>query len=70
MLEVPVAPGRVVLFDMDVSHAVTAPTAAAGERARYSLVCKLCLHPPPGAEAAIADRRWGAPVKFGSAVLR
>ena len=45
VLEVPVAPGRVVLLDMDVSHSVTAPTAAAGERARYSLVCKLVLLP-------------------------
>ena len=68
VLEVPVAPGRVVLLDMDVSHSVTAPTAAAGERARYSLVCKLVLH-PSGGEAAIADPKWGAPVRFGSAVL-
>ena len=68
VLEVPVAPGRVVLLDMDVSHSVTAPTAAAGERARYSLVFKLVLH-PSGGEAAIADPRWGAPVRFGSAVL-
>ena len=44
------------------------PTAAAGERARYSLVCKLVLH-PSGGEAAIADPKWGAPVRFGSAVL-
>ena len=58
----------VVLLDMDVSHSVTAPTAAAGERARYSLVCKLVLH-PSGGEAAIADPRWGVPVRFGSAVL-
>ena len=49
----PWRPG-VVLLDMDVSHSVTAPTAAAGERARYSLVCKLVLH-PSGGEAAIAD---------------
>ena len=45
-LHVPVAPGRLVIMDQDVSHKVTAPTAAAGARPRYSLVLKLVLHPP------------------------
>jgi hypothetical protein len=40
------SPGRVLLLDQDLTHAVTAPEAAAGERrARYSLVWKLALYP-------------------------
>ena len=66
VLEVPVAPGRVVLLDMDV----TLGHRADGRRRRASalpLVCKLVLH-PSGSER---DRRpeMGAPVRFGSAVF-
>jgi len=44
VLEIAPTPGRLVLLDQDVSHAVTAPTAEAGGRPRYSLVLKLVLH--------------------------
>lgn len=69
VLEVLPAPGRAVLLDQDITHAVTAPLAAAGRRPRYSLVLKLCLH-PDGDEAAPAfwlpDAAW-QPALFGSA---
>eukprot|EP00571_Detonula_confervacea_P002027 CAMPEP_0172321154 /NCGR_PEP_ID=MMETSP1058-20130122/42491_1 /TAXON_ID=83371 /ORGANISM="Detonula confervacea, Strain CCMP 353" /LENGTH=522 /DNA_ID=CAMNT_0013036585 /DNA_START=177 /DNA_END=1745 /DNA_ORIENTATION=- len=38
-------PGRVIIMDQDIGHTVVAPNAAAGKRARYSLVWKLILHP-------------------------
>ena len=50
MLEVPPLPGRVVLLDQDLSHAVTAPMAAAGTRPRYSLAMKLVVHPTEAEE--------------------
>ena len=74
------APGRLILMDQDISHAVTPPAAAAGESPRYSLVCKLVLHPraavaPDAASASvpagpvrIAPRRFGEPSPVGSAV--
>jgi hypothetical protein len=44
--EVDAQPGRVVIMDQDITHTVTAPHLAAGEkRPRYSLVWKLILHP-------------------------
>ena len=45
VLDVAAAPGRVVLLDQDITHSVQAPSAAAGDRPRYSLVLKLVLHP-------------------------
>ena len=41
ILDVAAAPGRVVLLDQDVTHSGQAPSAAAGDRPRYSLVLKL-----------------------------
>ena len=38
-------PGRCIIMDQDIGHSVVAPNAAAGKRARYSLVWKLILHP-------------------------
>ena len=72
VLTVPPAPGRLVLMDQDVTHAVTAPHASAGPRPRYSLVLKLVLHPPAGSEARVvlADPAWGDPAAFGSAAAR
>ena len=35
--------GRAVLMDQDILHRVSAPSAAAGGRPRYSLVWKLVL---------------------------
>ena len=72
MLEVPPAPGRVVLLDQDITHAVSRPRAAARARARYSLVLKLVLHPPASSEARVvlADPAWGDPAAFGSAAAR
>lgn len=40
-------PGRLVLLDQDVQHAVQAPNPAAGDLPRYSLVLKLILHARP-----------------------
>ena len=57
VLEVPPAPGRVVLLDQDITHAVSRPRAAARARARYSLVLKLVLHPREGG-AAPPSRGW------------
>jgi len=68
ILEVPPAPGRVVLLDADISHAVTAPTPAARGRPRYSLALKLILHPHrDDVTPAIAMPAWGPPVRIGSA---
>ena len=67
------APGRLLLMDQDITHSVTRPHAAAGERPRYSLVLKLVLHPPASGESAarvqLADPAWGEPAAFGSAAL-
>eukprot|EP00633_Aureoumbra_lagunensis_P009729 CAMPEP_0197321022 /NCGR_PEP_ID=MMETSP0891-20130614/62748_1 /TAXON_ID=44058 ORGANISM="Aureoumbra lagunensis, Strain CCMP1510" /NCGR_SAMPLE_ID=MMETSP0891 /ASSEMBLY_ACC=CAM_ASM_000534 /LENGTH=447 /DNA_ID=CAMNT_0042812665 /DNA_START=46 /DNA_END=1385 /DNA_ORIENTATION=+ len=39
-------PGRLVLLDQDITHAVSAPTEAAGKNIpRFSLVVKLVIHP-------------------------
>ena len=43
--------GRAVLMDQDVLHRVSAPSAAAGGRPRYSLVWKLVLPPSKSAIA-------------------
>jgi len=69
VLSVPPAPGRVVLLDQDVSHAVSAPEEAAGHsRPRYSLALKLVLHPASEeAVPAIAYTEWGQPACVGSA---
>ena len=63
---------RAVLMDQDVLHRLSAPSAAAGGRPRYSLVWKLALTPRPGVPAAqtaccIARPEWGRPTAFGSA---
>jgi len=43
--DVEAGPGRCIIMDQDIGHTVVAPSAAAGKRARYSLVWKLILHP-------------------------
>jgi hypothetical protein len=43
--DVKAGPGRCIIMDQDIGHTVVAPSAAAGKRARYSLVWKLILHP-------------------------
>lgn len=43
--DVKACPGRCIIMDQDIGHSVVAPNAAAGKRARYSLVWKLILHP-------------------------
>ena len=67
-------PGRVVLMDQDVTHRVSPPTRAAGERARYSLVYKLVFFPRECGNATaelwargIARPEWGVPSPIGSA---
>ena len=67
-------PGRVVLMDQDVTHRVSPPTRAAGERARYSLVYKLVFFPRECGkgkaelwERGIARPEWGVPSPIGSA---
>ena len=60
--------GRAVLMDQDVLHRVSAPSAAAGGRARLSLVWKLAFLPRgEGGRCCVARREWGPPVSFGSA---
>lgn len=61
-------------MDQDVTHAVTAPSDAAGTRPRYSMVLKLVLHPIGGAAGdapqqplALAPKSWGVATPFGSA---
>ena len=71
---VPPAPGRLILMDQDITHSVTPPHAAAGERPRYSLVLKLVLHPADAsgeseARVQLADPAWGEPTAFGSAAV-
>ena len=70
----PPAPGRLILMDQDITHSVTPPHAAAGERPRYSLVLKLVLHPADAsgeseARVQLADPAWGEPTAFGSAAV-
>ena len=72
-------PGRVVLMDQDVTHRVSPPSRAAGERARYSLVYKLVFFPRGGGdggegnanaelwERGMARPEWGVPSPIGSA---
>lgn len=72
-------PGRVVIMDQDITHAVTAPSVEAGSRPRYSLACKLVIHHRISENADIekADTRAGKlfivspdrsdPIPFGSA---
>lgn len=61
-------PGRAVLFDQDIMHRVSAPSPAAGEQPRFSLVWKLALLPRrPGQALCLARPEWGPPVSFGSA---
>ena len=57
VLEVQPSPGRVLLMDQDITHAVTSPKPEAGDRPRYSLVLKLVMHPrepPSGVSSADA----------------
>ncbi|KAG7342158.1 2OG-Fe(II) oxygenase superfamily-domain containing protein [Nitzschia inconspicua] len=68
--EVVPRPGRCVLMDQDCSHMVVAPTFAAGQRPRYSLVWKLILHPKTSNQDMTdlsGDRKWPEPILFGSA---
>ena len=68
VLEIPPSPGRVVILDQDLSHAVTSPLPTAGDRPRYSLALKLILHPnEAGMTPSIAPEKWGPPVRIGSA---
>eukprot|EP00887_Chlorella_sp_A99_P001233 scaffold14.g1233.t1 len=61
-------PCRAVLFDQDVLHRVSAPSAAAGGRPRFSLVWKLALLPRDRAAAPCITRpEWGPPAPVGSA---
>lgn len=74
VLSISPMPGRVVLLDQDITHAVTAPNKAAGTRPRYSLACKLVLHPPAQATQSaqpaairLLHHSRGPPKAFGSA---
>ncbi|BDA51114.1 hypothetical protein COCOBI_17-3340 [Coccomyxa sp. Obi] len=59
---------RAVLMDQDVLHRVSAPSAAAGGRPRYSLVWKLAFLPKAGDQACcLARPEWGPPTAIGSA---
>lgn len=63
-------PGRVLLMDQDVTHTVTAPTAAAGARPRYSLVWKLLVHPRVFGQNMMSldlSNEWPATLMVGSA---
>ncbi len=72
VFEVAPAPGRLVLMDQDIQHAVTAPKLAAGCRPRYSLVLKLVLHPGESMRPGLGTIRLvaggdGEPTRVGSA---
>lgn len=59
---------RAVLMDQDMLHRVSAPSAAAGGRPRYSLVWKMAFLPrEPGQRCCIARPEWGLPTSIGSA---
>lgn len=59
---------RAVLMDQDMLHRVSAPSAAAGGRPRYSLVWKLAFLPRQlGQRCSIARPEWGLPTSLGSA---
>jgi probable phosphoglycerate mutase len=62
------APGRVVLMDQDVTHRVSAPSAAA-TAPRYSLVLKLLFFPKEmrGPGRGLCRPEWGEPTRFGTA---
>ena len=45
VFEVAPKPGRVAIYDQDITHSVTCPNERAGNRPRYSLVVKFVLHP-------------------------
>lgn len=64
-------PGRVVLFDADITHSVVAPLEAAGKRPRYSLVWKLILHPNHHDQdmrsSLSSSHDWPEPTLVGSA---
>jgi probable phosphoglycerate mutase len=66
VLEVRPSPGRVVLFDADLSPSVTSPAAAADLRARFSLALKLVVHPGGGEMAVLGGAADGPGVGFGS----
>ena len=66
VLDVAAAPGRVVLLDQDITHSVQAPSAAAGDRPRYSLVLKLVLHPTAAGQVPSIAPEDGVRL-FGSA---
>jgi len=57
-------PGRVVFMDQDVWHSVRAPNIRAGKCPRYSLACKLILHPryeDQDMEASLRHSPWPEP---------
>ncbi|KDD72935.1 hypothetical protein H632_c2714p1 [Helicosporidium sp. ATCC 50920] len=63
-------PGRALLMDQDLVHALSPPSAAAGGRPRLSLVWKLALLPEAGTETHPLERpEWGRPGAFGSAAV-
>ena len=45
IFEVSPQPGRVAIYDQDITHSVTCPNEKAEDRPRYSLVVKFVLHP-------------------------
>jgi hypothetical protein len=62
---------RPLLQDQDITHAVTAPSPEAGGRPRYSLACKLVLHPAEDGNSdcviQLVHPKHGPPSLFGSA---
>lgn len=76
VLHVTPKPGRVVLMDQDITHAVTAPSTEAGDRPRYSLACKLVLYPGSELPGVLGQRACDGTTrlrlvhpKFGKAAL-
>lgn len=68
-VDVAAKPGRVVVLDQDITHTVVAPSAAAGNRPRYSLVWKLVLHPKQKDQnmRQLSRPGWPEPILVGSA---
>ncbi|KAL6781906.1 hypothetical protein ACKKBF_B09910 [Auxenochlorella protothecoides x Auxenochlorella symbiontica] len=62
-------PRRALLMHQDVVHRLSAPSAAAGGRPRFSLVWKLALVPRRAGRGVDLARAaaWGLPTPFGSA---
>ena len=69
IFEVSPRPGRVAIYDQDITHSVTCPNAAAGDRPRYSLVVKFALHPDSPRHAPDFSPHI-PPTRVGSAARR